>query len=144
MKNMVKKPAYELMDHTADFGIHVFGDDEKSLFQNAAMAMMDQLVETAGLLPRKERQITIQGNDWPDLMVNWLREILYLCVGEELFVQSIQIESIAETGLTGHVWIDPFSTERHTLISEIKAVTYHGVQVFDAGSRWEAKVIFDM
>lgn len=144
MKNMVKKPAYELLDHTADFGIHVFGDNTKSLFQNAAMAMMDQLVETVGLIAREERQITIQGNDWPDLMVNWLREILYLCVGEELFAQSIQIESIAETCLTAYLWVDPFSADRHTLLSEIKAVTYHQVQVFETGNRWEAKIIFDV
>lgn len=141
---MVKKPAYELMDHTADFGIHVFGDNAKNLFQNAAMAMMDQLVETVSLLAREERRITIQGNDWPDLMVNWLREILYLCVGEETFAQSIQIESIEEKCLTAHLWIDPFSAERHTLKSEIKAVTYHQVQVFETVNRWEAKIIFDI
>ena len=143
MKIMVKKPAYELLDHTADFGIHVFGDNTKSLFQNAAMAMMDQLVETVGLLAREERQITIQGNDWPDLMVNWLREILYLWAGEEILVQSVQIESIAENSLAAHLWVDPFSSGRHTLKTEIKAVTYHQAQTFDTGSRWEARVIFD-
>ena len=132
------------MDHTADFGIHVFGDNAKNLFQNAAMAMMDQLVETVGLLAQEERRITIKGNDWPDLMVNWLREILYLCVGKEIFTQSIEIESIAEKCLTAHLWVDPFSAERHTLRSEIKAVTYHQVQVFGTGNRWEAKIIFDI
>lgn len=144
MRNMVKKPAYELLDHTADFGIHVFGDTATSLFQNAAMALMDQLVETVDLLAREEKQMVIQGNDWPDLMVNWLREILYLWVGKELFVQSIQIESIAEKCLTAHLWVDPFSAERHKLISEIKAVTYHQVQVFETDNQWEAKVIFDI
>jgi SHS2 domain-containing protein len=143
MKKMLQKPAYELMDHTADLGIHVFGDNAKSLFQNAAMALMDQLVERVDLLAREKRRITIPGNDWPDLMVNWLREILYLWVGEELFAQSIQIESITEKRLTAHLWVDPFSPERHKLISEIKAVTYHQAQVFDAGNRWEAKIIFD-
>jgi SHS2 domain-containing protein len=76
-------------------------------------------------------------------MVNWLREILYLWVGEEFLTQSVQIESIAEKRLTAHLWVDPFSSERHALLSEIKAVTYHQVQVFERGSRWEAKVIFD-
>ncbi|MFC1877652.1 archease [Thermodesulfobacteriota bacterium] len=143
MKNMLKKPSYELIDHTADFGIHVFGDNPKDLFQNAAMALIDQLVETADLLAREERRIAIQGNDWPDLIVNWLREILYLWVGEEIFAQSVQIKSMTENSLTAHLWVDPFSSERHTLISEIKAVTYHQVQVFETGNRWEANVIFD-
>ena len=77
-------------------------------------------------------------------MVNWLREILYLWVGEERFAQSIQIESIVEKRLTAQLWVDPFSSERHTLRSEIKAVTYHQVQVFENGNRWEAKIIFDI
>lgn len=141
---MVKKPSYELLDHTADFGIHVFGNDEKGLFQNAAMALMDQLVETEGLLAQEERRIVIEGNDLPDLMVNWLREILYLWTGEECFVQSVHIESITEKQLKAHAWVDPFSPERHKLISEIKAVTYHQVQVYKSGSRWEANVIFDI
>ena len=141
---MVKKPSYELLDHTADFGIHVFGENAKDLFQNAALALMDQLVETGDLLAREERRIVITGNDRPDLMVNWLREILYLWTGEERFVQSVHIESITEKQLNARVWIDPFSSERHKLISEIKAVTYHQVRVYKTGSRWEAKVIFDI
>jgi len=124
-------------------GIHVVGDSAKDLFQNAAMALMDQLVETMGLFAREEKRITIEGNDRPDLLVNWLREILYLWTGEELLVQSVQIESIAENNLAAHLWIDPFSSERHTLKTEIKAVTYHQVQAFDTGNRWEAIVIFD-
>ena len=141
---MVNKPSYELLDHTADFGIHVFGDTAKSLFQNAAMALTDQLVERGELLAREERRIVMEGNDRPDLMVNWLREILYLWTGEEHFVQSVHIESITEKQLTARVWVDPFSPERHKLISEIKAVTYHQVRVYKTGSRWEAKVIFDI
>jgi len=143
MKNVLKKPFYELIDHTADMGIHVFGGNAEDLFQNAAMALMDQLVETAGLFAREEKRITIEGNDWPDLMVNWLREILYLWAGEEILVQSVQIETIAENSLAAHLWVDPFSSGRHTLKTEIKAVTYHQAQTFDTGSRWEARVIFD-
>ncbi len=76
-------------------------------------------------------------------MVNWLREILYLWAGEAILVQSVQIESISENHLSAHLLVDPFSLDRHTLKSEIKAVTYHQIQVFDTGSRWESKVIFD-
>ena len=141
---MVKRPPYKLIDHTADMGMHVFGLTAKDLFQNAAMALMDQLVESAGLHARQDRQIIITGNDWPDLMINWLREILYLWVGKALLVHSIQIESIAENNLSAFVRVDPFSTQRHVLKTEIKAVTYHQAQVLDTGSQWEAKVIFDI
>ena len=141
---MIKKPFYEVIDHTADVGIHVFGDDLKDLFQNAAMALMDQLVETEDLVARQERHLKISGNDLPDLMVNWLSEILYQWAEAEILVQSVQIESITQNNLSSHLWVDPFSPERHVLKSEIKAITYHQVRVFKTASRWEAEVIFDV
>jgi len=140
---MAKEPSYESIDHTADTGIHVFGHNPRDLFQNAAMALMDQLVEPAGLCPGQEKRLTIEGADWPDLMVNWLREILYLWVGKDVLVQSVQIEFISKKRLTAHLRVDPFSQKRHQIKSEIKAVTYHQIQVVDTGNRWEAKVIFD-
>jgi len=33
---------------------------------------------------------------------------------------------------------------RHTLKTEIKAVTYHGLEVKKTGQGWEAQVIFDI
>ncbi|MDX2445634.1 MAG: archease [Desulfobacterales bacterium] len=140
---MVAAVSYEAIDHTADFGLRVFGDNPIDLFQNSAMALMDQVVETASLPPQKEIRLSIKGNDWPDLMVNWLREILYLWSGKALLTRSVQIQSITEKSLSSHVWVDLFSPQRHTLISEIKAVTYHQIQVLDRGGLWEATVIFD-
>ena len=140
---MVAAVSYEAIDHTADFGLRVFGDHPIDLFQNSAMALMDQVVETASLPPQKEIRLSIKGNDWPDLMVNWLREILYLWSGKALLTRSVQIQSITEKSLSSHVWVDLFSPQRHTLISEIKAVTYHQIQVLDRGGLWEATVIFD-
>ena len=140
---MAKEPSYESIDHTADTGIHVFGHNPGDLFQNAAMALMDQLVDPGDLSPGKEKRLTVEGADWPDLMVNWLREILYLWVGGDLLVQSVQMEFITPKRLAAHLRVAPFSQKRHQIKSEIKAVTYHQIQVVDMGKRWEARVIFD-
>ena len=68
---------YKLIDHTADLGIHVSGSDEKELFSNAAMAMFDVITEIEILEGSREHNIYVTGEDWPDLMVNWLREFKY-------------------------------------------------------------------
>ena len=77
---------YRLINHTADFGIHVFGTDLKDLFTNAAFAMFDQITIFKDLQPEKELRIFVTGSDWPDLMINWLRELLYLWTGKERLV----------------------------------------------------------
>ncbi|MGD9277832.1 MAG: archease, partial [Desulfobacterales bacterium] len=82
---MTKK--YNLIDHTADFGIHVYGSDSKELFANAAWAVFDIITEIDQLLGLDSCHIEVSGDDWSDLMVNWLREVLYLWNGKELLVK---------------------------------------------------------
>ena len=88
---------YELIDHTADFGIQVFGSDSQELFTNAALALFDVITETDVLTGRDSFKITASGEDWSDLMINWLREILYLWNGREMLVKSLQILSLSKT-----------------------------------------------
>ena len=139
---MIKK--YKLIDHTADFGIHVFGADPKELFANAAFATFDMLTEIDSLKSLEAATIRVTGDDWPDLMVNWLRELLYFWNGKELLVKKVKILALSENKLSANVELDPFDPARHEIKIEIKAVTYHQIQVSSSPQGWEAKIIFDV
>ena len=135
---------YKLIDHTADFGIHVYGSDSKEVFANAAWALFDIITEIDQLVGRDTCHIEVSGDDWSDLMVNWLREVLYLWNGKELLVKNARILSLSETELSATVEFDPFNPDRHVIKTEIKAVTYHQIQVISSPSGWEAIIIFDI
>jgi SHS2 domain-containing protein len=77
-------------------------------------------------------------------MVNWLREVLYLWNGKELLVKKASILSLSETKLTATIECDSFNPDRHVIKTEIKAVTYHQIQVTSSPHGWEAKIIFDI
>ena len=134
---------YKLIDHTADFGIHVFGTDPKDLFANAAYALFDLITDIDTLSDLDESNIRVFGEDWPDMMVNWLRELLYLWSGKELLVKKVHIQFLTENELSANVMTDPYDPDRHAVKIEIKAVTYHQIQVFDSGNGWQAQIIFD-
>ncbi|MGB5157885.1 archease [Desulfobacterium sp. N47] len=136
---------YKTIDHTADLGIEVFGSSLKDLFENAAWALSDLLtVDTGNLRPLPETSITVSGQDWPDLMVNWLRELLYLFTGKDMIIKSAKIVSLAEYALTANIRYEPFLPTRHIIKNDIKAVTYHQIMVEQAGEKWKAKIIFDV
>ncbi|MGD9335562.1 MAG: archease [Desulfobacterales bacterium] len=135
---------YTLIDHTADFGIHVYGSDSKELFANAAWALFDLITEIDKLAGLDSCRIEVSGDDWSDLMVNWLREMLYLWNGKELLVKKARILSLSETELTATVEFDLFNPVRNVINTEIKAVTYHQIQVNSSPSGWEAMIIFDI
>ena len=84
-------------------------------------------------------KISVSGEDLADLMVRWLGEILFLFSGENLVVTSIRMESVSASLETV-----PFEPEIHETLREIKAVTYHQIEVTEIANGWEAKVIFDV
>ena len=134
---------YRLIDHTADFGIHVFGSDLKDLFSNAAFAMFDLITDIKSLKGEDESGLNVKGNDRPDLIVNWLRELLYFWNGKEKLIESVDITSITGNELAAKIRFDSFDPARHSIKNEIKAVTYHQIQVNQITSGWESKIIFD-
>jgi len=135
---------YEIIDHTADFGIEVWGADLKELFENAAYAMFDTLTDTEELNALSEISVNVTGEDWPDLMVNWLRELLYLWAGKGLLVKTARISSISEYALSAVVKYESFVPGRHLIKSELKSVTFHQFSVEPEETNWKARIIFDV
>jgi len=135
---------YELIDHTADFGIHVVGKGPGELFARAAYALFDLITDMAVLEGRNKRKLTVTGSDWADLMINWLREILFFWNGKDRLVKRTDIMSIAENKLSATIYYDRYDPDRHAIKLEIKAVTYHQVQVTSGPAGWESRVIFDI
>ena len=135
---------YEVIDHTADFGIRVFGSDVKDLFANAALALFDLITDINSLKGLDEHKVHITGDDWPDTMVNWLRELLYLWTCKEMLVKTTDIFYLKEFELAAKVKFEPYDPDRHEIRNEIKAVAYHQIQVEKGPFGWESKIIFDV
>ena len=138
-----KNPDYAFLDHTADLGISVRGKDLKNLFETAAKALMHLMIEGESQAKTSDMNITVSGQDLPDLLVRWLGEILYLFEGEDLVVTSIHIDFLSLFRLDAALKTVPFDPTVHEMLSEIKAVTYHQIQVIEKNPLWEAQVIFD-
>lgn len=137
-------PKYTLIDHTADLGIKVKGKDLKDLFQNSGYALTHLLTDCEASKRLNPKKISIKGNDLEDLMVRWLGEILYLFDGEEQVVSFIKINSISEGSLHALLKTTPFDPLIHKYLREIKAVTYHQIEVIERDKIWEANIIFDL
>ena len=135
---------YRLIDHTADFGIKIFGRDAIDLYRNAALALADLLVRGSTDRPSSRRDLRIQGADPADLMVNWLRELLYLWNGYQRITVDVDIRELYDHHLNALVTLSDFDPQQHHILHEIKAVTYHQVAVEQGERGWWARVIFDV
>ena len=77
----------------------------------------------------KEKALTVEGSDPADLLINFLREILYLFNGEALIIGKCEITKCGNKTLDARLWLEPYNKKKHVMKTEIKAVTYHGLSV---------------
>ncbi len=135
---------YETFNHTADVGIRVFGKTVEDVFVNAAYALFDLLTNVKSVRSRINREIIVEGMDLEDLLVRWLSELLFLCEGEGYLFREFSILSLTSNSLKAVAQGEIFDPARHEFKTEIKAVTYHQVEVAQKDGRWVGKVIFDI
>jgi SHS2 domain-containing protein len=135
---------FEFLDHTADIGVVVYGEDLKTLFENAGEAFFHLVTDLRKVRRRIERRIEIKGKSLECLMVDWLGELLYLHDAQHLLFKSFQVESVGEDGLRARVKGEPFQEGVHVIKTQVKAVTYHQIEVRQEKEGWRARVIFDL
>lgn len=132
------------LNHTADLGIVVRSPDLPALFRDAARYMIHTMVAPVKAGAGREQRVQVDGLDLEDLMVRWLGEILYYFEGEGQVTTSVSIVEIKPRFLSAIVRLCPFDPQVHEILCEIKAVTYHQIEVARKGGRWEARIIFDL
>jgi len=135
--------SYELIDHTADVGIRVTAASPDALFETAALALTELMTDTATVEPRLERSMELKEESLDLLLVCWLQEILYLMDTEGLVFSVFEVR-IEGTALQATLRGEPFNPEVHPRKSDVKAVTYHHLEVATHGDGWEARVILDI
>ena len=135
---------FEVLDHTADIGLIVYGESLKTLFENAGEAFFHLITDLKKVKRRVEKRIEIKGENLERLMVDWLSELLYLHDVENLLFKGFKVESVGEGGLKARVKGEPFQEGVHVIKTGVKAVTYHQIEVRKENGRWRAQIIFDL
>ena len=143
-KKPVKMKRFEILDHTADTGLLVYGENLKALFENAGEAFFRLITDLKKVRPKIEKKIEIQGESLERLMVDWLNELLYLHEVESLLFKGFHIESVGENGLRARVRGEPFQEGIHVIKTGVKAVTHHQIEVREERGIWRARVILDL
>ena len=141
---MVSNRPYEAFDHTADIGLHAFGDTLAELFIHAAQGMESLMVAPERVRVVTSREIAVEGHDAVSLLIAWLNELIFLFDTEYLLFRDFEIDTITETHLVARASGEPYNAQRHELSSAIKAVTWHEASVERADGGYKARIIFDI
>jgi SHS2 domain-containing protein len=142
-----ERPKWRLIEHTADIRLQVFGLDLKDLLINGAMGLTSLLggggQEQTDEVKTIKETLEMESNDREELLVDWLRELLFLNEVRGFCFREARFEYVSDTGLkAGLLGVE--KTENMIPEAHIKAVTYHGLEINGHGSGLEAKVVLDI
>lgn len=133
---------YEILEHTADLKIRVFGKNKEEIFSNALLAMAESMKpEIDFSMPTQKKTIKIKSPDLEALLVDFLSEVLYLTQTNKRAYKEIKFKKFSDTELKAE--ISGKKVERFG--EDIKAVTHHNLEIKqNLDSTWEATVLFDI
>jgi SHS2 domain-containing protein len=135
---------FDLIEHTADIGIVVYGKDLNETFANAAFALFSLITEPSQVKPAIRQNITLTASDREALLVRWLNELIFYFETERFLFARFDIAVLTATDLQAECYGERIDPSRHTLKKGVKAATYHLLSVTRNNQGYRAQVIFDI
>ena len=141
---MDKPDWLEYMEHTADEGIIVCAADLPTLFARAAWAMFTIIAELDAVVPAESLHVRVTAGDREALLVRWLSELNFRHATEHMIYSEFEVLQVSHDVLIATVRGEKIDPQRHRIHTEIKAVTFHGLEIAGEADELRARVLFDV
>ena len=100
--------------------------------------------ERTAVLWAEERILKVRGTDPEEQLVRWLQET-YMQLESGLWLTAAATNVVVEGEMVkGTLHGEAIDPARHTLHSEIKAITYHGMKIVREHGLWRTTVVVDV
>jgi SHS2 domain-containing protein len=141
---MENQKKYRVTTRQSEFAVKVTGGSQADLFANSAFALFDVMSDMAKIEVKERLPLEVEGTDRDDLLVNWMRELLYLYQGSGYLLKEFVIREVKDTSLKAEVCGEKIDPDRHEIKQEIAAVAYHQSRMTKTGNQWTAQLIFEV
>lgn len=136
----MKGQEFELLDHTADLSIKIFGRSDKEIFTNAVYAFnkitVDDFSHTSG-----ESHFSISSTNMENLLVDFLSRLIFELDVNGIIHTGVNKISIRDNSMEVELGYTEIG-ELHEYSNVIKGVTYHNLS-YDTKKGY-AVVVFDI
>jgi SHS2 domain-containing protein len=139
---------YQEIEHTADIGIIVTATTVEDVFAHSAFGMLSIIYHNLPGQGPLRQNIELEEFSLSELLVSWLSELNYLLVVHHFLPAIISDLQIKETDkhykLQAALEGDDAANHWSEIRNEIKAVTYHQLQLELNDQGYSARIIFDI
>lgn len=144
--NNIDKP-FNFFEVTADIGFNAFGNTLEESFENAGLAMFNIISNTNNINKSKSFHFEIESEDKIALLYDYLEELLFLHETEFVLLSDFNVIIKKEKDnyhLKASVKGETINWNIHYKGSEVKAITFHMMEVNETNSNFNVKAILDL
>jgi len=130
---------FEYLDHTADIQLHSWGASLEEALEQVVLAMFAYMTDLTRVEidPAATESFEVSGHDLDSLLFNLLDEFLFRFLTNEWVVRDIRVDALDRARFRVKVtgFGERFTLDKHTQGTEVKAITYSNMQIFEHGKR---------
>jgi len=141
---MENQKKYRVTTRQSELAVKVMGHSQADLFANSALALFDVMTDIEKVETKERLPLEVEGTDRDDLMVNWMRELLYLYQTSGFLLKEFRIREVKDTLVKAEVCGEKIDPDRHDIKKEIAAVAYNQSRMTKTGDQWAAQLIFEV
>ncbi|MCI4345082.1 MAG: archease [Thermoplasmata archaeon] len=129
---------------TADVGIWARAPSPNGVFEGLGRALFALMTDLRTIRPTESRPVAASGADPPGLLVAYLNALVTLHDTEGFVAREVEVRLVGSppSGLVASLRGEPFDPTRHPSHQQVKAVTWHDLQLDLARGR--GRVIVDI
>ncbi|MGD0329502.1 MAG: archease [Nitrososphaeria archaeon] len=138
---------YKMLDHVSDAFVEVTGASLEECFSRAGLAVVDLMVDLSSISRVSEQNFEVEGFDLKSLLYNFLEQVLVKVTSMEFLPNSLEVKIVeVDSGyvLTARGVGEMFLEGKHKAKLEVKAVTYHLMEIYDAKGKFVIRFLLDL
>jgi SHS2 domain-containing protein len=141
---MENQNKYRITKHQNELAVRITGNSQAELFVNSGLALFDVMADADKIEVKERLPLEVESADRDELIVNWLRELLYLYQSGGYLLKEFKITEVKDSLVKAEVCGEKIDPDRHEIKQEISTVAEHKSRMQKTGNQWVAQVIFEL
>ena len=138
---------FSYFETTADLGVEATGKSLEEAFKEGAKGLYNIMVDIDKVDKKESVEFEVEGESLEELLYNFLNELLFYTDVDNLVFSDFDIKIEKDDNnykLRCTAYGEKIDKEKHNIKEEVKAVTYHKMEIKQEDDGWKIRYIVDL
>jgi SHS2 domain-containing protein len=144
----MKNYSFNFIDHTADIALEIYGKTLNDLFTAAAFGFKEAVIKVNKESSNERKSIELKEASLEELLAGFIDELNFLLQTKRWLFSSVDnLEIISKENhyyLTAELSGGELLENQFDLLEEIKAVTFHQMEISEKNKSYFTRLVFDI